>query len=80
MKYFVLLAGYGDLPTWDELSPEEQEAGMQRHYDFGRVCGEREGVAILAGEALGDAATATTMRTARNGDDAPADGVLCGPR
>lgn len=22
MKYFVLLAGYGEMPLWDELTPE----------------------------------------------------------
>ncbi len=27
VKYFVLLAGYGEMPSWDELSAEEQEAG-----------------------------------------------------
>jgi hypothetical protein len=28
MKYFVLLASYGELPSWDELSAKEQEAQM----------------------------------------------------
>jgi hypothetical protein len=63
MKYFVLLAGYGELPLWDELTPEQQQAGMEQHHAFGRACEEREGVSIVAGEALGDASTATTLRT-----------------
>ena len=74
MKYFVLLAGYGELPTWDELSPEEQEAGMVQHIEFGRVCDERENVAILAGEALADGSTATTLRTNRAGELTVTDG------
>ena len=32
MKYFVLLAGYGELPTWDELTPEEQKAARDARY------------------------------------------------
>jgi hypothetical protein len=74
VKYFVLLAGYGELPTWDELTPEEQAAGMERHFEFGRVCDERAGVAIVAGEALGDGSTATTMRTDRAGEVTITDG------
>ena len=30
MKYFVLLAGYGEMPAWDELTAEDQEAAMAR--------------------------------------------------
>lgn len=74
MKYFVLLAGYGEMPSWDELTPDEQRAGMERHYEFGRVCGDRDGVEILAGEALGDASTATTLRTSRSGESTITDG------
>ena len=28
MKYFVLLAAFGELPPWDELTADEQEAQM----------------------------------------------------
>ena len=37
MKYFVLLAGYGEMPLWDELTPEEQEAGMAREVFLAEV-------------------------------------------
>lgn len=74
MKYFVLLAGYGELPLWDDLTPEEQEAGMERHMEFGRVCEARDGVEILAGEALGEGATATTLRTTLAGEMTVTDG------
>jgi uncharacterized protein (TIGR03086 family) len=30
MKYFILLAGYGEMPTWDELTPEQQQADMAK--------------------------------------------------
>lgn len=73
MKYFVLLAGYGELPTWDELSPEEQEAGMAQHMAFAEACEARDGVEMLSGEALGEGAMATTLRT-RGGEMTVTDG------
>jgi hypothetical protein len=73
VKYFVLLAGYGELPTWDELSPEEQEAGMAQHMAFGEACEARDGVEMLSGEALGEGAMATTLRT-RGGEMTITDG------
>lgn len=73
MKYFVLLAGYGEMPGWDELTPEEQEAGMAKHVAFDEACVARKGVAIVSGEALGDGSTATTLRT-RGGEMAITDG------
>lgn len=73
MKYFVLLAGYGELPGWDELSPEEQEAGMAKHVAFDAACAARAGVELLGGEALGDGSTATTLRT-RGGELTVTDG------
>ena len=63
MKYFVLLAGYGELPPWDQQSPEEQEENMARHVAFDEACGARDGVEMVSAEALGDGATATTLRT-----------------
>ena len=63
MKYFVLLAGYGEMPGWDELTPEEQEAGMAEHVAFDKACAARPGVEIVNGEALGDGSMATTLRT-----------------
>lgn len=74
MKYFVLLAGMGELPDWDDQTPEEQQAGLERHMAFGAACEERSDVRILAGEALSDGASATTMRTSRSGDVTITDG------
>lgn len=73
MKYFVLLAGYGEMPSWDELTAEEQEAGMQQHVAFAEACEARPGVEMLGGEALGDSSTATTLRT-RGGEMTVTDG------
>ena len=73
MKYFVLLAGYGEMPGWDELSPEEQEAGMAKHMAFDEACAAKPGVEMLGGEALGDGSMATTLRT-RGGEMTTTDG------
>lgn len=56
MKYFLMLAGYGEMAPWDELSPDEQEVQMARHEAFGEACAARPGVEILGGEALGGGA------------------------
>lgn len=73
MKYFVLLAGYGELPDWDKMSPEEQEASMAQHGAFDEACRARPGVEIHSAEALGDGSMATTLRT-RGGEMAVTDG------
>lgn len=73
MKYFVLLAGYGEMPDWDALTPEEQEAGMAQHVAFDEACARHDAVQILSAEALGDGATATTLRT-RGGELTITDG------
>lgn len=73
MKYFILLAGYGDMPPWEELSPQEQEAGMARHVAFDEACAAKPEVEMLSGEALGDGSMATTLRT-RGGEMAITDG------
>ena len=73
MKYFVLLAGYGEMPSWDQLSPEEQEASLAEHVAFDEACGERPGVEIVSAEALGDGSVATTLRT-RGGETTITDG------
>lgn len=73
MKYFVLLAGYGEMPGWDELTAEEQEAGMAKHEAFDVACAERPGVEILSAEQLGDGSMATTLRT-RGGESTVTDG------
>ena len=73
VKYFVLLAGQGELPPWDQLTPEEQEAGMARHAAFDEACAARPGVEIVSAEALGDGTMATTWRT-RGGEMTITDG------
>lgn len=73
MKYFVLLASYGELPGWDELTAEEQEAGMAKHAAFDEACAARPGVEIVSQAPLGDGSTATTLRT-RGGELTITDG------
>lgn len=73
MKYFVLLASFGELPTWDQLSTEQQEAQMVQLGAFGEACTARPDVEILSEGALGDGSMATTLRT-RRGDMTVTDG------
>ncbi|MEO5609023.1 MAG: YciI family protein [Ornithinibacter sp.] len=73
MKFFVLLAGYGEMPSWDELTPEERQEGMARHEAFATACAQRPGVEMLSGEALAGADAARTMRT-RGGQTTITDG------
>jgi len=73
MTYFVLLAGYGEMPGWDELTAEEQEAGMAKHVAFDEACAARPGVEMLSQAALGDGSMATTLRT-RGGEMITTDG------
>lgn len=73
MRYFVLLAGYGEMGSWNDLTPAEQEAGMAKHVAFDEACTERAGVEIVSAEALGGGASATTLRT-RGGELAITDG------
>jgi hypothetical protein len=73
MKYFVLLAGDGELTAFDQLTPEEVEAQMAEHEAFSEACAARTDVEILSGEALGDGSMATTLRT-RGGEFTITDG------
>jgi hypothetical protein len=73
MKYFVLLAGYGELPPWDELRAEEQEAQMAKLTAFDEACAARPRVEIKSAEALADGSMATTLRT-RGGEMTITDG------
>ncbi len=63
MKHFILLAGYGELKPWDQMSPEDQQASMEQHEAFGEACEAEAGVEMLGGEALEDGSVATTLRT-----------------
>lgn len=73
MKYFVLLAGYGEMTPWDQLGADEQEAEMAKHMAFDEACTSADGVEITSAEALNDGSTATTLRT-RSGEMAITDG------
>ena len=73
MKYFVLLASYGETSHWDDMTPEEQQVSMEQHGAFAQACAERDGVEIVSGEALTDASLATTLRT-RGGSFSVTDG------
>ena len=63
MKYLVLLIGDGEVKPWSETTPEEQAEVMGRFRAFDEACAARDGVDLLAGEALADASAATTLRT-----------------
>ena len=63
MKYLVLLIGEGDTLPWSDHSDEEKAAVMAQFGDFAAACAAREGVELLAGEALSDSRDATVMRT-----------------
>jgi hypothetical protein len=73
MKYFVLLAGFGELPPWEELTAEEQEAQMAKLGEFDEACAARPGVEMLSEAPLGDGSMATTLRT-RGGEITITDG------
>ena len=73
MKYFVLLAGYGEVPPFDELTEEEQQTAFAQFMAFDEACAAQSGVEIISGEALEDGSTATTLRT-RGGDLTITDG------
>lgn len=63
MKYLVLLIGDGTEKPWPEQTEAEQAAAMAKFGAFDAACQAREGVEILAGEALSDPRDATVMRT-----------------
>lgn len=67
MKYMVLLIGDGPQEPWPTMAPEEQGEVMRRLEDFDAACGARDGVSIVAGEALDGPGTATVMRTGPDG-------------
>jgi hypothetical protein len=73
VKYFVLLAGFGELPLWEDQTAEEQEAAIAKFVAFDEACAARTGVKVVSGEALGDGSMATTLRT-RNGEMTITDG------
>lgn len=58
MRYLALLAY--EPTAWSEASEETRQAYHQAHLDFHKAVAER--ATLLAGEALADVDTATTMR------------------
>lgn len=73
MKYHVLLVGYGELTPWDEMTSDDQEAMFAKFGAFDEACKEQQGVEVLAGEALEDSSSTTTVRT-RGGEFSITDG------
>ena len=73
MKYFILLAGYGEMRPFDALTPDEQAADMAKHGEFAEACETRPGVQLLGSEALAEGSMATTLRT-RGGELTITDG------
>ncbi|MGO0576849.1 YciI family protein [Ornithinimicrobium panacihumi] len=73
MKYLVLLMDDGAEKPWPQMSEAEQGALMQKFQDFGAACDGRDGVEILAGEALGEGDVSTTVRF-RGGERLVTDG------
>lgn len=61
MKYLILLMADGAEKPWGDQTADEQAALMVKFGEFDQACTDR-GVEILAGEALGDGQTATTVR------------------
>ena len=74
MKYLVLLVGDGAEKPWPEQTESEQVAAMAKFGEFDRACRDRDGVELLAGEALDDSAHATVMRTSTDGRVSLTDG------
>lgn len=73
MKYLVLLIGDGELKPWSEHTEAEQAEVMGRFEAFDAACRDRDGVEILAGEALAGPDAATSVRT-RSGQVQLTDG------
>ena len=63
MKYLVLLIGDGAEKPWPEQTESEQMAAMAKFGELDAACAARDGVELLAGEALSDSRDATVMRT-----------------
>jgi hypothetical protein len=63
MKYLVLLIGDGEVKPWPDHTDGEKMAVMAKFGEFDAACRARDGVELLAGEALGDPRDATVMRS-----------------
>ena len=74
MKYLVLLIGDGSEKLWQDQTDDEKQATMAKFGEFAAACEQREGVELIAGEALGEPGDATVMRTSTDGRVALTDG------
>jgi hypothetical protein len=63
VKYLVLLIGDGEVKPWADHTPDEKAEVMGRFRAFDEACAARDGVELLAGEALAEPSDATTLRT-----------------
>jgi hypothetical protein len=70
MKYMLILIG--EEGGWDDSTPEEMQAEMERWSQFGRDLVEAE--AHVAGEGLQESPTATTVRIGESGERLVTDG------
>jgi hypothetical protein len=70
MRYMFILAG--EEGGWEQASPEDIKAEMDRWQDFGREAVE-SGV-MVAGDGLQESSTATTLRIQDQGDPIVSDG------
>jgi hypothetical protein len=70
MKYMYVLIG--EEGGWENASPEDMQAEMDRWTAFGQEA-EEAGV-FVAGEGLQESATATTLRLQEQGDPIVSDG------
>ena len=68
MLYLVLLVGDGAEKPWPEQTEEERTATMARFGEFADACRARDGVELLAGEALSDPGDAAVVRTSAAGE------------
>lgn len=73
MKYMVLLLGDGEERPWGDLDAEGRTELMAKFDAFGQACEARDGVQILAGEALAEGPDATTVAY-RNGKQVVTEG------
>jgi len=70
MKYLLTL--YGEEGGWDDVTPEEMQAGMKPWDDYSRAITDA-GV-FLAGEALQPSATASTVKKPAENEHLVTDG------
>jgi hypothetical protein len=70
MKYMLILAG--EEGGWEDASPEEMKAEMDRWQEFGQALVDAG--AWIAGEGLQESDSATTVRIGDGGDRVVTDG------